>query len=168
MARPKNKPDSEVFAQLLVLLEETGEKAISFGLLSKRSGLAPATLAQRFGSVEGMLRAALLAEWARLTAETRAIEGGALVSLKGAQALLKALPEPSAQILATSLRDEVLRQAADDWRKLVERAIASRRGGGSQGREAAAILFAAWQGRRLWEPAGGKAFRISDLMRRLA
>jgi len=35
-------------------------------------------------------------------------------------------------------------------------------------REAAAILFAAWQGQSLWQIAGGRAFRIKDALKRLA
>ncbi len=126
---------------------------------------AAATLGQRYGSVQGMLRAALLADWATLTEAVVAAEADALVTSKGAQALLKALPLPSPQILSLSLRDEVLQEAAKTWRDLVEQALAARRGGGSKGRESAALIFAAWQGRHLWDTAGGKAFRISDLLK---
>ncbi len=165
MARTKTLSDPEIFAHLMAGLAADGEKAVSFGEVSRRSGLAPATLAQRYGSVQGMLRAALLAEWATLTEAVVAAEADALVSSKGAQALLKALPLPSPQILSLSLRDEVLQEAAKTWRDLVEQALAARRGGGSKGRESAALIFAAWQGRHLWDMAGGKAFRISDLLK---
>ena len=167
MARPRTQSDADIFAHLLGALAEHGEKSLTFGVLSKLCGLAPATLAQRFGSVEGMVRAALLAEWARLSVAIAATEAEALISSKGAQALLKHLPTPTPQILALSLRDAVLQQAAEDWRVQVEAALATRRGGGAKGREAAALIFAAWQGRQMWEAAGGKSFRLSDLLKAL-
>ena len=123
MARQKSISDQDIHAQLLALLAESGEKALSFGALSQRCGLAPATLAQRFGSVDAMIRAAL------------------------------------------SLRDPEVVQAAQDWRAKVEAALAMRKGGGSKGREAAALIFAAWQGRQIWEAAGGKSFRLADMLK---
>lgn len=167
MARAKTLPDSEIFAHILQALNDRGEKAVTFGVLSQLCGLAPATLVQRFGSVDGMLRAAVLAEWAELTKTVTATEAEALVSSKGAQALLKALPSPSPQVLAVSLRDPELCEAAESWRISVESALAARRGGGTKGREAAALIFAAWQGRQMWDSAGGKAFRLSDLFKAL-
>lgn len=167
MARSKTLPNTEIFAEVLRALGEHGDKAVTFGLISARCGLAPATLAQRFGGVEDMLRAAILWEWARLTEAVLVAEAEALVSSKGAQALLKALPCPPAQVLAVSLRDPILCDAAEAWRALVEAALASRRGGGTKGREAAALIFAAWQGRQLWDGAGGKTFRLADLLKAL-
>ena len=112
-----------------------------------------------------MIRAALLFEWKRLSDAVETTESEALVSAKGAQALLKHLPTPSAQVMALSLRDDALRAAAEDWRVQVETALAARRGGGAKGKEAAALIFAAWQGRQMWEAAGGKSFRLSDMLK---
>lgn len=165
MARPKLQDDNKIFAHLMEALAESGEKALTFGAISHRCGLAPATLSQRFGSVEGMIRAAGCAEWTRLSVALQQAEDDALASAKGAQALLKHLPVPTAQLLALSLRDVELTKAAEAWRAAVEAALAKRRGGGAKGREAAALIFAAWQGRTLWEMAGGKSFRLSDLMK---
>lgn len=167
MARPRTQTDAEIFNHLLNILAEKGEKSLTFGVLSRRCGLAPATLAQRFGSVEGMVHAALLSEWARLSAALDMIEAETLISAKGAQALLKSMPAPTPQVLALSLRDEVGRAAAETWRGKVEQALATRRGGGSKGRDAAALIFAAWQGRQLWDSAGGKSFRLADLLKAL-
>ncbi len=149
----------------MAALAESGEKALTFGAISQRCGLAPATLSQRFGSVEGMIRAAGCAEWARLTVALHDAEDDALASAKGVQALLKHLPIPGAQLLALSLRDAELTKAAETWRSEVEAALAKRRGSGAKGRDAAALIFAAWQGRALWGAAGGKSFRLSDLMK---
>lgn len=165
MARPKLQDDTKILVHLMAALAESGEKALTFGAISQRCGLAPATLSQRFGSVEGMIRAAGCAEWARLTVALHDAEDDALASAKGVQALLKHLPIPGAQLLALSLRDAELTKAAETWRSEVEAALAKRRGGGAKGRDAAALIFAAWQGRALWEAAGGKSFRLSDLMK---
>lgn len=167
MARPRTLTDSEILTHVLDALDKGGEKSVTFGIISQRSGLAPATLAQRFGSVEAMLRACLLAEWTRLAGAITSSESEAVISSKGAQALLKHLPTPSPLLLALSLRDGETRQAAEEWRLLVEQAIAIRRGGGAKGREAAALIFAAWQGRQLWEDAGGKSFRLADMLKAL-
>lgn len=168
MSRSKSLSDADVAAHVISALNEGGEKTASFGQLAKRCGLAPATLAQRFGSVDGMIRAALLAEWARLNEMLDSIAAEALNSSKGAQGLLKQLPPVSPQVLLLSMRDEACRNAAAQWREKVEDAISLRRGGGSKGREAAALIFAAWQGRALWEQAGGKAFRLADLMKAMS
>lgn len=165
MARPKLHDDKEIFTHLMAALAEFGEKALTFGAVSRRCGLAPATLAQRFGSVDGMIRAAGLAEWDRLLAAIQLAEADAVTSAKGAQALLKRLPTPGAQLLTLSMRDVELCKAAEVWRSEVEAALATRRGGGAKGGEAAALIFAAWQGRSLWEAAGGKSFRLSDLLK---
>ena len=149
---------------VLSALTDQGEKAVSFGNLSRASGLAPATLAQRFGSVEAMLQAALSSEWDRLAA---AVETEGADAEKGTQGLLKRLPVPSPAVLAASLRDPVLRARADDWRERVETAVALRRGAGAKGREVAAMLVAAWYGRILWDAFGTKGFKLSDLMKRL-
>lgn len=164
MSRTRLIPDAEIFGHALRALDLNGDKAVSFGTLSRASGLAPATLAQRYGSVEGMLRAAITAEWARLGA---ALEAATRDDTKGVQGLLKALPGPSAATLAASLRDPVLRPLAAAWRAQVEAKIAHRRGGGAKGNEAAALTFAAWQGRQMWEAAGGKSFRLGDAIKRL-
>lgn len=167
MARKRTLTDAQISVHLLAALAEQGAKSLTFGTLAQRSGLAPATLAQRFGSVEGMVRQALLCEWERLSQALNAIDAEAHISTKGAQALLKALPTPSPEVLALSLRDPELCKAAESWRAAVEAVLATRRGGGARGRDAAAMLFAAWQGRVLWEGAGGKAFRLSELMKAL-
>lgn len=167
MSRPRSISDAQISSHVVAALGDGGEKSLTFGVIARLTGLAPATLAQRYGTVDGMVQAALLAEWERLVQAVQQAEAGALVSSKGAQALLKTLPLPTAQMIALSLKDETLASAAGRWREQVEAALATRRGGGAKGREAAALIFAAWQGRILWEAAGGKGFRLADLLKAL-
>ena len=167
MARRKLIPDAAVCTEIHRLLAEGGERAVSFSAVAQATGLAGPTLVQRFGAREEMLRLALAAAWDRLEAETRSAETLAPLNAKGAQALLKALDTLDVALLAADFRDETLRARAESWRAQVETALALRLGGGAQGREAAAILFAAWQGQILWQTAGGKGFRLKEALKRL-
>jgi AcrR family transcriptional regulator len=162
MARPRSLPDAEIFALVLAALRAGGDKAVSFGNLSRACGLAPATLAQRFGTVDGMIHAALAAEWDRLSA---AVTQSGAEGHKGVAGLLKGLPGPDAAVFATSMRDGDLRARAEAWRDQVETAIAQRRS--AKGREGAALIFAAWHARQMWDHAGGKSFKLSDLAKKL-
>lgn len=117
-----------------------------------------------------MVKSAVLAGWNRLAATTLAASDDALVSAKGAQAMLKdvagSIDIPA--LLAVSHRDKDLNTCASAWRSQLESALCDRLGGGTKGREAGALMFAAWQGRLLWDAAGGKSFRLGEALRRLA
>ncbi len=172
MPRRKIIPDHEVFAQIRHLIVASGDKAATFGAVSRATGLAAPTLVQRYGSQEGMVRAALMAAWDDLDQRTEAAEADAELSPKGAQAMLKALGSdaadaPDLTLLAADFRDPPLRARAERWRARMEQALSLRFGGGAKGKDMAAILFAAWQGQVLWQAAGGKSFRLKDAIKRL-
>ena len=168
MARKKLIPDADILALVLQKLLTEGEKSVSFGLIATATGLAPPTLVQRYGSREAMIGSALAASWAALEALTNQSEAEALVSPKGAQSLLKDIGSvvDIPALLAASRRDKALTDRAIAWRRAVESALAVRLGGGSKGRDAGALMFAAWQGRLLWDAAGGKTFRLGEALRR--
>jgi hypothetical protein len=172
MPRVKIISDADVFSAIRQLLAEGGDKAVAFGSVARVTGLAAPTLVQRYGSRDDMLRAALMAAWDTLDATTEAAAGKADNGPKGAQALLKALGGDGEGVdmtlLAADFRDALLRERAAAWRARVETALAIRLGGGSKAREAAALLFAAWQGQQLWQAAGGKGFKLKDAVKRLA
>ncbi len=172
MPRRKILSDDDVFVLIRRLLTEGGDKAVSFGSVSRATGLAPATLVQRYGSREGMVQAALCAGWDRLDEACARAEAEAPTGAKGAAVLLKALgaetgADVDLSLLAADFRDASLRERAAAWRGRVENALALRLGGGAKGREGAAILFAAWMGQVLWQGAGGKGFRLKDALKRL-
>lgn len=167
MARPRTVPDAEIYAAIRRMLAAEGEKAVAFGTVSKAIGLAPPTLVQRYVNREGMIRAALLAGWQDLLATTEAL----IAAEMAAHGLLKSLATPARAmtdpvLMAITLRDPDLREAAAAWRERVEGALAQRLGGAGKSAEAA-ILFAAWQGQVLWLDGGGKGFRLKDAARRL-
>ncbi len=161
MGRPRSVPDNEVFAAILGLLAEDGAAGVSFGTVSKVCGLAPPTLVQRYGDRAGMLRAALAQGWDGV------MEAGERIAAteETAQGFLKALSTvlPRGLIVA-SLADPETAARAAEWRHSVERVLVAKQG--CRG-EAAAMLFAAWQGRLTWEPAGGAGFKLKDAARRL-
>lgn len=171
MPRPRTIADADILAVVRRLLAEGGDKAVAFGPVARATGLAASTLVQRYGSRDGMLRAALLAAWDALDARTAEAVAAAPPGPKGAVALLKSLggggEAADVALLAVDFRDAALRDRAADWRARVEGALAQRLGGGARGREAAAILFAAWQGQALWALAGEKGFRLKDVVKRL-
>lgn len=167
MPRARTISDAEILGHVCGQLLLSGEKSVSFASIAALTGLAAPTLVQRYGSRRAMQAAALAQGWQRLEQITAAAEAEALASPKGAAALLKAIGDaPEIQLLALSWGDDALRALAANWRQGVETALAKRLGGGPKGQTSAAIAFAAWQGRLLWAGAGGKGFRLSDLLRK--
>lgn len=165
MPRNRTIPDEQVFTALHLLLSQGGDKAVSFGTVAAATGLAPPTLAQRYGSRDNMVRAARLAAWDALDARTS--EAIAATADKGPQALLKAIGTVDPSFLVADLRDADLALRAERWRASLESALALRLGTGTKARESAAMLFAAWQGQALWAPAGESGFRLKDAVKRL-
>jgi AcrR family transcriptional regulator len=168
MARTKLISDRDVFQQVLALLLQNGEKAVTFSAISAATGLAPTTLVQRFGSCAAMISGAISQAWQELAALVDAASTDAAAN-KGVPGLLKLLTgsvDPGA-LLTLSLRDPVLMEQAKDWRGKVEQAIASRLEVSAKAKETAALIFAAWQGRMLWGAGGGKGFRLGDAIKRL-
>ena len=165
MPRTRTIPDDRIFAAIQQLLDEGGDKAVSFATVSAATGLAPPTLAQRYGSRDGMVRASRDATWGKLEAATA--EAITATEKKGPHALLKALAEAHPASLLPDFRDPDLVQRAAAWQATVESALALRLGTGQKARETAALLFAAWQGQLLWSRAGQSGFKLKDAVRRL-
>lgn len=165
MPRKRTIPDDRIFAAIQRLLDEGGDKAVSFATVGAATGLAPPTLVQRYGSRDGMVRAARSAAWDRLAAAT--VDAIAATEKKGPHALLKALAGADPARIIADFRDPDLALRAASWQATVESALALRLGTGQKGREAAALLFAAWQGQLMWSRARETGFRLKDLAKRL-
>jgi hypothetical protein len=169
MARPRTLSDSAVFAAILRMIAAEGEKAIAFSSVARATGLAGASLVQRYGALPAMVEAALAWGWDELDAQVTAVEAEVAAADKGPQALLKALGErsgslPMAALLASSLRYARLRLRAAAWRARIEALLAARTHDG----ERAAMLFALWQGQVLWDGMSERGFRLKDAWKRLA
>jgi AcrR family transcriptional regulator len=165
MPRTRTIPDDQIFTAIQGLLDDGGDRAVSFASVAAATGLAPPTLVQRYGSRDSMVRAARVAAWSRLAARTS--EAIRLTENKGPQALLKALGAADPTGLVSDCRDPDLAQMAAVWRATVESALALRLGTGQKARESAALLFAAWQGQLLWARTGHPGLKLKDAVRRL-
>jgi len=164
MSRPRLIPDADIFAAILRLIAEGGEKAVAFSAVARATGLAAPSLVQRYGPLPQMVHTALLGEWDRLDSVTKAAIDTTSTAPKGPLALLKALsPAPSPALLAASLRNAALRSRASAWRSHVMAALIVRQGNADQ----AAILFAAWLGLGSWDGFGDKGFKLKDLIKAL-
>lgn len=161
MARPRTIPDAVVHDAVLALIRLGGDKAVTFSAVAARAGLAASSLAERHGSVAGMIADARNGIWDRVEAATTVALAQAPMTAKGATGLLKALSGYGVPpVSADPMR-------AGHWRATIEAALAQRLGGGTRGRESAAILFAVWQGQLAWGGVGGKLPRLKDVLRRL-
>lgn len=170
MGRSKTLPDSDVFAALRRLLMQGGDKAVAFSSVAQATGLAAPTLAQRYGTRDAMVRAALLDGWDGLGKATEQVVDQAPPTAKGATQILKALGAGHGEeiaLLVSEFRDPALRAPALAWRQAMLAALAPRLGGGSKGQEAAALLFVAWQGQVIWHKAGGPEVKLKDAVKRL-
>ena len=164
MARQRSIPDAQIFTAIRALIAEQG--AVTFAAVAAATGLAGSTLVQRYGSVSGMVEAALEPVWTALEATLARLSGDVAPNARGAQDLLKALGDSDLteiSVLAAMFRIPALKGRAEAWRTGVEAALA-----GQLGSDAAARLaFAAWQGQALWHPAGAKRFRMKDALRQI-
>ena len=164
MSRPRTIPDADVFAAILRLIAQGGEKSVAFSSVARSTGLSAPSLVQRYGALPEMIAAALHHSWDRTDERTVAAIAETAATDKGPQLLLKLLaPAPSPAVLAASLRDAGLRQRAKAWRQRVEAALLGRGGN----KDAAAMLFAAWQGQTLWDGISDKGFKMKDAIKRL-
>ena len=107
MARPRTLPDSDVFAVILQRIAAEGEKSVAFSAISRATGLAGASLVQRYGSLAQMVEAALNWGWDELDRMSVAAAGGAdgaeTLGPKGAQTFLKGLTELVGAVLLTEV-----------------------------------------------------------------
>ena len=161
MARPRSVPDPVVHQAVLALIRQGGDKAVTFSAVAARAGLAASSLAERHGSVAGMIAAARAGAWDRLEQATATAIDAAPLSAKGATGLLKALAEVEVPPVGSD-PDRALR-----WRAGMEAALALRLGNDAPAREAASILFAVWQDRRMWQGHAEPPVRLRSVLKRL-
>jgi hypothetical protein len=165
MARTKLIPDADILYTVRHRMIEGGTRAASFSTIAAATGLSAPALVLRFGSQAQMCQAALIAGWAELTLRAKVD----LPPSKNIQSYLKHQADyiDIPALLTLSQGDEATRTAASTWRAAVETTLARHFGDGLQGRNAAGLVFAAWQGRLAWTAAGGKSFRFGALIRNL-
>ncbi|SFZ81007.1 transcriptional regulator, TetR family [Devosia enhydra] len=160
MPRPRSISDEALLDAALGLMARTGPEGLSFAALSSASGLAPATLVQRFGSRDRLMEAALLRAWDRLDAETAAADADCPVTPQGAVALLVRLsgapdgPDTHGEgllLLREDFRRPVLRARGAAWGTALATALGRRIAPGNPKSVALGRLMASqWQGAVIW------------------
>lgn len=159
MPRPRSISDDEVLDSALAIVRQQGPAGLTFANLAKETGLAPATLVQRFGSKPKLVQATLQHAWDQLDARTAACDAEAPVSPEGAVKMLVALSEghtaddfaDSLLVLREDLRDPLLRARGQRWGETLHQLLAQRLDDGSGPRSDLGRLMAAqWQGAVLW------------------
>lgn len=160
MGRRKTISDHEALDALLGSVEATGPDALTFSKASAVTGLSSATLVQRFGSREAMIRAVLLHAWDQLDALTAAADGDAPSTPAGAiDLLLRLMPGGTAAynvtegllLLREDLRDPALRARGHAWGSYLASALGMRlptRTGSAE--QTGWQMLALWQGAIIW------------------
>ncbi|WP_146010264.1 transcriptional regulator [Acidimangrovimonas sediminis] len=161
MSRPRSIPDAEVLGHVRALIAAGGGKSVTFSAVSRAAGLAGSSLVQRYGDRDAMVRAALADGWAVLMARTEEAAATAPRTAKGGADFLKLVAKAEDNLLSVLVprqRAPELRDLAEAWRARMEAELALRVATDekkpARQREAAAVAFAAWLGRLMWEGAG--------------
>jgi AcrR family transcriptional regulator len=158
--RPRTVTDAAILDAAIGLLHRHGPSALTFAAAGKAAGLSPATLVQRYGSKEAMLRAALLRMWDQLDEATAAADARHALDAEGAIALLVRLSagygsEAEAGqgllLLREDFRDPVLRERGVRWGEALAQAL-GRRLGTEPGQQLllGRLMASQWQGAVLW------------------
>lgn len=160
MSRPRKISDEDVVEAVAGLIAREGPSALTFASAAAATGLSPATLVQRYGNREALLRAALLWMWDQLDAETTGGDAAHPVDPEGAVALLVRLSagygagDEATQgllLLREDFRDPVLRARGVAWNKALTAALGRRLSCDPHEQARLGRLMASqWQGAVLW------------------
>lgn len=159
MSRTRLRSDSELLTQIAGWIAREGPDRLTFARAAEVTGLAAATLVQRFSSRDRLLQACLLQMWDELEAATVLADRAAVMTQEGAVDLLLSLsgghegadPEPGQGLLLLreDIRDPVLRARATRWHDQLLAAL-TRRLGNDQPELVARLLCNQWQGAIIW------------------
>lgn len=161
MPRPRKLSDEDLLDAVGALLQREGPAGLTFAAASVATGLSPATLVQRYGSREALLRAALLRMWDGLDAATAEADLRQPVDPPGAVALLVRLSAGYGDageaglegllLLREDFRDPALRARGVTWGETLARALGRRLTAEPAAQLRLGRLMAAqWQGAVYW------------------
>lgn len=156
MPRPKSMTDEAVLEAALDLMRSAGPDALSFASLARATGLSGATLVQRFGAKQQLVKAATSHAWDRLDAATIRAVAAAPADAEGIVSILVALSgygdietyADNLLILREDLRDPDLRARGQAWHAVLLDAITARLPARADG--FAGAILDQWQGALLW------------------
>jgi AcrR family transcriptional regulator len=163
MPRQKKIADNEVLEAAGEIMSRQGPAALTFAAVAAQTALSPATLVQRFGSREAMMRASLLRMWDNLDAATAAADARHAVDPPAAIALLVQLSAGYASsssdddiaqgllLLREDFRDPVLRARGVAWGETLAHALGRRLADDADRQRTLGRLMASqWQGALIW------------------
>ncbi|HEY0919771.1 TetR/AcrR family transcriptional regulator [Devosia sp.] len=160
MARPKTVSDEAILDAAGRVLRRSGPAGVTFAAVGAEAGLSPATLVQRYGSKDGLMRATLLRAWDQLDVSTRVADELSPVDAEGAVAMLVALSgeygdhEQYAEgllVLREDMRDPVLRERGARWGEALAQALGRRLTTNEpEQRRLGRLLAGQWQGALIW------------------
>jgi AcrR family transcriptional regulator len=162
--RPKKIADDDVLAAAGEIVGRGGPDALTFASLGSRTKLSPATLVQRFGTREQMMRATLMRLWDGVDASTADADARYPVDPEGAIALLVHLSagyggpggndDDIAQgllLLREDFRDPKLRARGVAWSEAIDTALGRRLSPDPAAQPTLGRLMASqWQGALIW------------------
>ena len=162
MARLKTVSEEGVLDAAAEVLGKAGPAGLTLAAVGAIAGLSPATLVQRYGTREALMRAALLRMWDRLDEATARADARHPATPEGAVGLLVSLTgrysgsgdEDMAQgllLLREDFRDPALRARGVAWGDVLARALGRRLSGDTERAEMLGRLMASqWQGCLIW------------------
>jgi AcrR family transcriptional regulator len=160
MSRPRKISDEDVVEAVAAMLSREGPAGLTFASASAVTGLSPATLVQRYGNREALLRAALLWMWDQLDLTMAGADATHPVDAEGAIALLVRLSagygagDDAAQgllLLREDFRDPLLRARGVAWNQALTQALGRRLSDDPEQQVLLGRLMASqWQGAVLW------------------
>ena len=160
MARPRTVSDEDILDAAGRIMRQSGPAGITFAAVGAEAGLAPATLVQRYGSKDGLLRATLLRAWDQLETATLVADEISPVDADGAAAMLVALSGDYGDhdqyaegllVLREDMRDPVLRERGARWGEVLGLALGRRLTPEPAEQERLGRLMAGqWQGALIW------------------
>ncbi|WP_131855575.1 TetR/AcrR family transcriptional regulator [Bosea sp. BK604] len=160
MSRGKTISDGQLLDRLLAAVREHGPSDLSFAKASQATGLAAATLVQRFGTRVGMVEAVLLRAWDQLDETTAAADADTLPDSAGAIELLLRLTNSGRAeydftdgllLLREDIRNPVLRARGAEWGARLADALGRRLcDDAERGTALGWQMLGLWQGTLVW------------------
>lgn len=133
MARPRLVSDEVVLDAANRVMRKVGPGGLTFALVAAESGLAAATLVQRFAGRDQLIEAAMVGAWDRLNAGVAFADNAHPVTPEGAIALLVGLSAgfedldfATAWVLRAEMRETHLRSRGAKWHEALSQVLGRR------------------------------------------
>ena len=160
MPRHRTVSDDTILEAALAFMGREGPGALTLAAVGRLVDLSAATLLQRFGTKEALLRAALERSWEALEEATAKADAQQPVTFEGAIGVIGALwPSAAAELdfvnglllLREDLRDPVLRARGVAWLESLALALGRRiTSDPARHQRLGRLMVSQWQGTQIW------------------